>query len=696
MIQEPNQKPFMHQQEEMQSWAAFFRLLAEEIKQRAKLVEENPWEDAELRVLSEKAAGGGKAQLAEDFAELQLRSAISPLAGGVHRMKELLGLTEFELFVILLYTVVHTEPSFEGYIEELAGKGANGLTLGVCLSMYSFFSETTGREIEELLRPEREHGLLFFATGKSEAAGIPDYARIPGVNPKLLQYLRGNHALSETLSAYARLEEAAEPQADAEIHREQQNQLDNLIGCETAGDFIVHLKGPDGIGKHHTLKKAAGKWKLPVIYLDFQTLLQMKPNERTFLLRQAALEAKLEGAKICIEHGDFTEEQFRDVTQKITIHQILREMQRRFGMFFLMSSCDIMPDHSASFATYIIDLGEPSLQERKELWAFYLNQYHADDKIDPAQMAVKYNYCSGDVEKTMRLAQLQCLAEGDEAITMEHIMAAVRSMNINLLGTKAQFIRPAFSFADIVLEKSQMTVLQDFCNRILHRYTLMVEMEYIKKFPYGQSAVLLLYGPPGTGKTMTAQVVAKELGMDLYKINLSQVFSKYIGDTEKQLEEIFGMAKKSNAILFFDEADALFSKRTEVQDSHDKYANVETSYLLQKMEEFDGIMILATNNAGNMDAAFRRRMTASVSVEMPDAAHRMELWKKSFTEKTEIGEDVEWRILAEQVELPPSCIKQAALTASYLAVLDGSCVTWNHIMQAARQEYGKLGKMFFD
>ncbi|MDO4530648.1 MAG: AAA family ATPase, partial [Bacillota bacterium] len=693
---EQNLMPYMDEREELQSWAAFFQYLSEEIKQKAKILEENPWADEGMLAILEEEGAGVKKQIAMAFAELQERSAISPHAGTVHRLKEVLALTEFELFVVMLYTIVHTEPAFAGYMEELTGNRGAGLTLGNCLELYSFFSETTGREIEELLRPDRERNILFFASGETETAGTPDYARVPGINPKVMQFLQGNHTLSETLSVYARLEEAAAPREDAAIHRGQQKMLDNLIGCEAEGDFIIHLKGPDGIGKHHTLKKAAAKWNMSVIYLDFQVLFQMKPHERTLLLRQTALEAKLEGAKMCIEHGDFTEEQFRDVSQKITIHQLLREMQRHFGMFFLLSSSDIVPDRSAPFATYIIELGEPSLQERKELWEFYLKRYQADAKIDPTKMAVKYNYCSGDVEKTMKLAKLQCLADGDETVSMEHIMAAVRSMNINLLGTKAQFIRPAFSFADIVLEKSQMSVLRDFCNRILHRYTLMVEMDYIKKFPYGQSSVLLLYGPPGTGKTMTAQVVANELGMDLYKINLSQIFSKYIGDTEKQLEEIFSMAKKSNAVLFFDEADALFSKRTEVQDSHDKYANVEISYLLQKMEEFDGIMILATNNAGNMDPAFRRRMTASVGVEMPDAAHRMELWKKSFTAKTEISEDVEWNYLAEQIELPPSCIKQAALTASYLAVLDGSSVTWNHIMQAAKQEYGKLGKMFFD
>jgi SpoVK/Ycf46/Vps4 family AAA+-type ATPase len=202
----------------------------------------------------------------------------------------------------------------------------------------------------------------------------------------------------------------------------------------------------------------------------------------------------------------------------------------------------------------------------------------------------------------------------------------------------------------------------------------------------------LFAGPSGTGKTMAAEVIAQELRLDLYKIDLSGVVSKYIGETEKNLNRIFRAAENANAILFFDEADALFGKRSAVHDSHDRYANIEISYLLQKMEEYEGLSILATNLHRNMDEAFIRRLTMMIVFPLPDESHRQRIWQTVWPPQTPLDETVDLADLAQRFKLTGGNIKNIALTAAYLAAAAGSVVQPEHLLQALRREYQKMGK----
>jgi SpoVK/Ycf46/Vps4 family AAA+-type ATPase len=193
---------------------------------------------------------------------------------------------------------------------------------------------------------------------------------------------------------------------------------------------------------------------------------------------------------------------------------------------------------------------------------------------------------------------------------------------------------------------------------------------------------------------MAAEIVANELGLDLYKIDLSTVVSKYIGETEKNLARIFAAAENANAILFFDEADALFGKRSEVSDAHDRYANIEISYLLQKMEEYDGVAILATNLRQNLDNAFLRRLAFAIHFPFPDEESRLQIWQGVWPAALPLGKDVDLALLARQFKLAGGNIKNIALAAAYLAATDGAPVAMSHLLHAARREHGKIGKTF--
>jgi SpoVK/Ycf46/Vps4 family AAA+-type ATPase len=256
----------------------------------------------------------------------------------------------------------------------------------------------------------------------------------------------------------------------------------------------------------------------------------------------------------------------------------------------------------------------------------------------------------------------------------------------------ARKIEPRYGWDDLVLPPDTKAQLQEICQHAEYRPVVYGQWGFDRKLSLGKGLNVLFAGPPGTGKTMGAEVIAHELRLDLYRIDLSQIVSKYIGETEKNLDRIFTAAENSNAILFFDEADALFGKRSEVRDSHDRYANIEISYLLQKMEEYVGISILATNLRQNLDEAFVRRLQAIVEFPFPDEEYRRHIWESVFPKETPLGADVRFDLLAHEVRLAGGNIKNIALAASFCAAANRGIVTLSHLVHAAGREHQKLAR----
>jgi SpoVK/Ycf46/Vps4 family AAA+-type ATPase len=214
-----------------------------------------------------------------------------------------------------------------------------------------------------------------------------------------------------------------------------------------------------------------------------------------------------------------------------------------------------------------------------------------------------------------------------------------------------------------------------------------------RKLSLGKGIVALFSGSSGTGKTFAAEILAGDLGMDLYQIDLSCVVSKYIGETEKNLSRVFQEAQDSNAILFFDEADALFGKRSEVKDAHDRYANIEINYLLQKVEEYEGVIILASNMSKSIDAAFLRRMHFSIEFPFPDEDHRLQIWHGIFPPEAPLETDVDFKFLASNFKITGGNIKNVAVAAAFRAAEEQSRICMKHLIVSLKREYQKLGKV---
>lgn len=243
----------------------------------------------------------------------------------------------------------------------------------------------------------------------------------------------------------------------------------------------------------------------------------------------------------------------------------------------------------------------------------------------------------------------------------------------------------------LILPADKKDILLKICNFVWQEERVYEQWNMESRYAYGKGAAALFTGPPGTGKTMAAYCIANQLDMLLYKVDLSQVSDKYIGETEKHLKQIFEYAQKYNVVLFFDEADSIFSKRTEIKDSKDKHANTEVSFILQKIEEYDGVVLLATNHRSNIDEAFMRRMKYVIEFTPPDVQTRKDIWKSSFSEEIPL-EDIDYDYLAEHIELSGGYIKNIVLNAAFMAAGCQETLGMKHILSAVCNEYQKLGK----
>ena len=280
-------------------------------------------------------------------------------------------------------------------------------------------------------------------------------------------------------------------------------------------------------------------------------------------------------------------------------------------------------------------------------------------------------------------------------VSVAHVHGALRvQLERRLLGL-AQRIETKQTWNDLVLPVDQFDLLMELVARVRHRRQVLEDWGFAAKVGKGLGLSVLLSGPPGTGKTMIAGLLARELGLDLYQVDLSRVVSKYIGETEKQLAALFEAAESGHAILLFDEADSLFGKRTEVKSSNDRYANLEVNYLLQRMEAFSGISILTTNHETAIDTAFQRRLALHVRVPMPEEEQREMLWSSVFPARACREADLDLAQLAVEFEMSGGYIKNAVLRAAFFAADENAPINDSHLRRAALAEYEAMGMVSF-
>ncbi len=306
--------------------------------------------------------------------------------------------------------------------------------------------------------------------------------------------------------------------------------------------------------------------------------------------------------------------------------------------------------------------------------------------------AVHFQLTPEAVGRSVEAAELAARFE-DRAPSSEDYLAGARAQNAAGLERHARRITPSVGWDDLVLRPVVRAQLEELSARAKNRDIVLDTWGMRPGGGRGRGITALFAGDPGTGKTMAAEVVAGSLGLDLYAVDLSTVVDKYIGETEKHLEQIFTEAEGVNGVILFDEADALFGKRSEVSDAHDRHANIEVAYLLQRMERFDGLAVLATNLRSNLDEAFARRLDAIVEFPMPDKSERIDLWHKCLGVTIPRSDDLDLTTFAASFELSGGNIRSIALTAAYFSAETGKPVDTALLMQAVEREYRKLGRL---
>jgi hypothetical protein len=460
---------------------------------------------------------------------------------------------------------------------------------------------------------------------------------------------------------------------------------------------IFYLRGSYGVGKQSTAEALAAALGFELLVVDGQSLKSASEDAIADIARLAAREARLYGAALYWDGYDA----LLAPDKRSARAAVLAAVEEFSGYVFL--SGEAAWDAADSFRSrpFIrVDLGLPTYVDQMKLWATALADGLGGAEgngpaIDVSALANRYKLSGGQIRDAVatakNLARLQDPERGE--VTFDHIATACRMCSAPNLTALAQKVSLRNTWDDLVLAKDRVARLREICNHARFRGKVLDTWGFDKKLSGGKGLSLLFAGPPGTGKTMAAGVMASELGLDLYSIDLSNVVNKYIGETEKQLAKIFDEAERSNAILFFDEADALFGKRTEVKDAHDRYANIETSYLLQRMETYEGVAILATNLSQNMDEAFVRRIHFIVDFTLPDERERLRIWERIWPALTPRDPSVDLAFMARRFDISGGHIRNIALAASFLAVAEGSDVTQKHLIHATRREYQKMGRI---
>jgi SpoVK/Ycf46/Vps4 family AAA+-type ATPase len=341
---------------------------------------------------------------------------------------------------------------------------------------------------------------------------------------------------------------------------------------------------------------------------------------------------------------------------------------------------------------FIFDVPPPDRAERAAAWRNSVNGDLSHD-IDPAAVTGHLRMTPAQIERATVAARWHAIAAGRE-LTAADLRAGARAQNAAGLERLARRVEPRVNWDDLVLPPETVRVLRSLSSRARHRDLVLEEWGLRgRSGGTGRGIAALFAGPSGTGKTLAAEVIAADVGLELYAIDLATVVDKYVGETEKNLDRIFTEANEVNAVLFFDEADALFGRRSDVRDAHDRYANIEVAFLLQRMESFDGIAILATNLRSNVDDAFTRRLDAIVDFQPPDPDCRRRLWDLCLGRSAPRAADLDLDFCAEAFELAGGNIRSIALAAGYAAAERGDSIAMTDLIAAVEQEYRKLGRL---
>ncbi len=631
-----------------------------------------------------------------DIKERREESLRCELILRVHELERLFHLSAFDIDTILVCILPELDLKYQriyAYLQDDVTKKNPTVDLVLHLLCESYSERLEAREVFSLEAPLIRYRLLRLDGGHTPNM-TPLLAKSLQVDERITRYLLGVNQIDAQLLPFAHLLHPAVKLSEIVLPDDIKRRLNRLVARFKEEGLIGYFQGSYGTGKQATAEAICGEVGVPLLVVDMNRMVAADiPLELSIPL--VFREGRLQNAALYLNNGDTLLGDEKRI--KSGYNGLIQELESYPQSVFIAGETTWVPGGVLPNKPFIgIEFPIPSYSARKQLWEEHWNgRSSLALDVDLSDLAGKFRLSGGQVSDAVATARSLALwrAPEDGLVTAQDLYSACRQQSGQRLNALAGKIHPKYRWDDIVLPKDQMEQLQEICGYVKHYHTVYGSWGFGQKLSLGKGLNVLFAGPSGTGKTMAADIMANELGLDLYKIDLSAIVSKYIGETEKNLECIFREGQTTNAILFFDEADALFGKRSEVRDSHDRYANIEVAYLLQRMEEYDGVVILATNLRKNMDEAFARRMHFAVEFPIPVESDRYRIWQGIFPEKSPLAENIDLSFLSRQFKITGGNIKNIALSAAFLAAQDGGSITMENLIRATKREYQKMGKL---
>ncbi|MFY1671357.1 AAA family ATPase [Plantactinospora sp. WMMB334] len=604
---------------------------------------------------------------------------------------ERFDLCPLDLEVVVACLALETDRRYErlyGYLNDDVTRRAPTVDLILTLLCTGLPARTAARTRFTSAAPLVRHRLILLSDDPAQ----PSHSLLGSnvrLDPRVAGFLLEDDEIADQLRPYARVVAPAGSLDDLHFPVSFGASVARL--AERAGDdLMVYCQGGYGLGKQSVAAACCQRWHAPLLVVAADLLADRPIEEFATLVGLVDREARLLGAVMYWENIDaLLAEQGRP-----RLSLLLSMLAAHRAPAFLAGETGWEPADLPGGVTFVrLEFPAPGYDERIRLWEAALGG--AAPAVELAEVAGKFRLSGGQIQDAAATARHLAYARspGAPRVSSADLYAACRAQSNRKLAELAQRIAPHYSWDDIVLPADRMEQLREIANQVRYRALVYESWGFERKLANGRGLAVLFAGPSGTGKTMAADVLAHDLGLDLYRIDLSTVVSKYIGETEKNLSRIFAEAATSNAVLFFDEADALFGKRSAVRDAHDRYANLEISYLLQRMEQHEGVVVLATNLRKNLDDAFIRRLHATIDFPVPGVEDRRRIWRQVWPDGAPLEEGLDLDLLAGHVDLPGGSIRNIALAGAFLAAAEGGVVTMAHLLQATRREYQKMGKL---
>ncbi len=606
----------------------------------------------------------------------------------VEELCSIFSLSRFEELALLLSLSIYFDNKYIAIYDKLSGGiRAGTVCIGTVVRLYGLLFDVEDFDSMAKAFTECKSFKLLF----NVYPGVPSYKCPLVPNRNIVAYAMGDKKLDESLAEFCIFHD------DSTMHDEPLYGEDGIAVIKSLTEKVLNNSGNDasrgllikgrwGSGRFFSVCKALESYETPILEVSARDLIESLnlQSDLTNLKRVTMLRSCL----ICLREFDYLVYN----GERKAAHLILDYIAEFAKLFFVTAreDSDIYSYNGKAILT-VIDMQEPNYDSTLDLFSKYYNNTYVKNDLDYQSLAARFRITPGEVKKSVEYAKFFAYKEGSDIISDRHVLYSISQLRRCQLDDLGDFIPCMYTFNDLVTSERNKTLMQYAINHVKYRNIVMDKWGMYKKSSYGNNVCLMLYGAPGTGKTMAAQVIANEVGMELFRVDSSQLTSKYIGETSKNIRAIFDGAKGSNIILFFDEADSIFAKRTrETSNSNDRHANSDTSFLLQKIENYDGMVILSTNLMQNIDEAFRRRMTYMINLVKPDKKLRERLWRSVLSPKIPCDE-LDFGFLAEY-DLVGSDIKSIVISASYMAAASKKNLCMEYLIKALVEHMCKSGK----